>query len=288
MLNLKHILFPLDFSSRCCAAVPYIEAMAVRFGAKITVLSVAQPFFYAGMGDPGGPVMVDSDEVLRELKERLDGALVKEFARVPVERVAEIGDPAQVIVSFARSQNADLIMMPTHGYGPFRGLLLGSVTAKVLHDAECAVWTAAHMEDPPAREHLSTRAVLCAVDGTAKSVELMKYAAELAAACGATLRLAHVIPGIESWPARQADRDFEEQMRLEARRTVEGLQKAAGIDAPLCVAVGNIAEGVREEARRHGADLIVIGRGVLHETLGRLRTHAYGIIRHSPCPVISV
>ncbi|HUA82268.1 MAG TPA: universal stress protein [Bryobacteraceae bacterium] len=288
MLNLKHILFPLDFSSRCCAAVPYIEAMAVRFGAKITVLSVAQPFFYAGMGDPGGPVMVDSDEVLRELKERLDGALVKEFARVPVDRVAEIGDPAQVIVSFARSQNADLIMMPTHGYGPFRGLLLGSVTAKVLHDAECAVWTAAHMEDPPAREHLSTRAVLCAVDGTAKSVELMKYAAELAAACGATLRLAHVIPGIESWPARQADRDFEEQMRLEARRTVEGLQKAAGIDAPLCVAVGNIAEGVREEARRHGADLIVIGRGVLHETLGRLRTHAYGIIRHSPCPVISV
>jgi len=34
--------------------------------------------------------------------------------------------------------------------------------------------------------------------------------------------------------------------------------------------------------------LIVIGRGVLQGTLGRLRTHAYGIIRNAPCPVISV
>ena len=288
MLNVKHILFPMDFSSRCCAAVPYVEAMAVRFGAKVTLLSVAQPFFYAGMGDPGGPVMVDTDEVLRELQERVDSALVKEFASLPVERVADLGDPAQVIVNFAKTKKVDLIMMPTHGYGPFRGLLLGSVTAKVLHDAECAVWTAAHMEDPPAREHVSTRAVLCAVDGTPKSVDLMKYASELAESCGATLRLAHVVPGIESWPARQIDREFEEQMRLEARRNIEGLQKTVGIEAPLCVAVGNIAEGVREEARRHGADLIVIGRGILHETLGRLRTHSYGIIRQSPCPVISV
>jgi nucleotide-binding universal stress UspA family protein len=54
------------------------------------------------------------------------------------------------------------------------------------------------------------------------------------------------------------------------------------------VAVGDVAGAVREEARRHSADLIVIGRGLLHERLGRLRTHSYGIIRHSPCPVLSV
>jgi hypothetical protein len=32
----------------------------------------------------------------------------------------------------------------------------------------------------------------------------------------------------------------------------------------------------------------VIGRGKLHETLGRLRTNSYAIIRQSPCPVISI
>jgi len=288
MLNIQHILFPLDFSSRCCATVPYVDAMAARFGAKLTLISVAQPFLYTGMGDPGGPIMIDTDEVLRELQGRLDASLVREFAHLRVERVADLGDPAQVIAAFARNNAVDLIMMPTHGYGPFRNLLLGSVTAKVLHDSECPVWTAAHMEDPPAREHVAMRAILCAVDGTAKSVPLIKYASRMAADCGATLRLAHVIPGLDSWPARQADHAFENEMRMEARQTIEALAKGSGIDAPLCVAVGDIAEGIREEARRHAADLIVIGRGILHETLGRLRTHAYGIIRHSPCPVLSV
>jgi hypothetical protein len=32
----------------------------------------------------------------------------------------------------------------------------------------------------------------------------------------------------------------------------------------------------------------VIGRGVLDETFGRLRTHTYGIVRQAGCPVISV
>src|SRR4051794_38838169 len=57
MLSFKHILFPIDFSNRSCGAVPYVEAFASRFGAKITLLSVAQPFYYTGMGDPGGPVV---------------------------------------------------------------------------------------------------------------------------------------------------------------------------------------------------------------------------------------
>jgi nucleotide-binding universal stress UspA family protein len=288
MLNIKHILFPLDFSARCCAAVPHVEAFAKRFGAKVTLLSVAQPVYAAGMGDPGGPIIIDTDEMLNELKQRLDGALVKELAHLQVDRVAELGDPSAVIVDFAKKSNVDLIMMPTHGYGPFRSLLLGSVTAKVLHDAEVPVWTGAHMEAPPSMQHLPVRAILCALDGTPNSIPLMKWAVRLSKDMGATLRLVHVIPGIEGWPARQVDRQFEEDMRLEARKTVENLQRAAEAEAPLCVAVGHVADGVREEARRHGADLIVIGRGVLHETLGRLRTHAYGIIRHSPCPVVSV
>lgn len=232
--------------------------------------------------------MIDTDEILEELKTRLNGALVKEFAHLRVERVAELGDPAQVIVDFARTNHVDLIMMPTHGYGPFRSLLLGSVAAKVLHDADCPVWTAAHVDESPTRDHVKMQAIVCAVDRTAESVPLMKWASELSKNTGATLRLVHVIHGMEAGTAKQIDLQFEEDMRLEARKQIEDLQKNAGIEAPLCVTVGNVADGVREEARRHGADLVVIGRGVLHETLGRLRTHSYGIIRHAPCPVLSV
>jgi nucleotide-binding universal stress UspA family protein len=288
MLNFQHILFPIDFSNRCCAAVPFVDSFAKRFGAKLTLISVAQPFWYTGMGDPGGPVVIDTEEILRELEARLSSSLVKEFAHLKVERIAELGDPSQVIVEYARGAGVDLIMMPTHGYGPFRSLLLGSVTAKVLHDAECPVWTAAHVEESPVRDHRDPHNILCAVDGTPRGVELMKFGQKLAADFGASLRLVHVIDGFETGQARQLDRQFEEDMRLEARKKIEDLQKEAGVDVPLCVTVGNVAAGVREEARRHGADLVLIGRGVIHETLGRLRTHAHGIVRQSPCPVLSV
>jgi nucleotide-binding universal stress UspA family protein len=131
------------------------------------------------------------------------------------------------------------------------------------------------MEGRPSPEHIAPRTIMCAVDGTEKGIPLMRWAQELCRATGAALRLVHVIARAEDWPE-------------EARTRIARQQKEAGIEAPLCVAVGHVGDRVREEARRHGADLLVTGRGVLHESLGRLRTHAHSIIRESPCPVISI
>ena len=288
MLAIKNILFPIDFSERCCGAAPFVRAMAQRFGARITLMGVVSPFWQAASGDLSGVLVVDMEELKRDLDARLKDAFVKEFASLTVDRVAEIGDPAETITRYAHTQGADLIMMPTHGYGPFRSLLLGSVTAKVLHDSQCPVWTATHMEEPPALEHLAGRNILCAVDATPKSSPLMEWAAEYAKFSGGTLRLVHVVSGVQGWPDRQLDREFEETLRSQARETIEKLQNSVGVHTPLCVAVGEVAGAVREEAERHNTDLIIIGRGLLHETMGRLRTHSYGIIRHAPCPVLSV
>ena len=288
MLAIQNILFPIDFSERCCGAAPFIQAMAQRFGARITLMSVVAPFWHPVSGDLMAGVPVDMDDIKRELRLRLQGAFAREFAGLRVERVPEIGDPAECITRYAHTQGADLIMMPTHGYGPFRSLLLGSVTAKVLHDAHCPVWTATHINEPPALQHLAGRNILCAVDATPRSVPLMQWAAEYAKLTGGTLRLIHAVSGVQAWPDRQLDREFEEALRGQARETLEKLQKSGGVTAPLCVGVGDVAGIVREEAERHNSDLILIGRGMLHETLGRLRTHAYGIIRHAPCPVLSV
>lgn len=289
MLAIKNILFPIDFSERCCGAAPFVRAMAQRFGARITLMSVISPFWQsASSGDLSGSLVVDMDELKRDLEMRLDGAFTREFADLKVDRVAEIGDPAEVITRYAHTEGADLIMMPTHGYGPFRSLLLGSVTAKVLHDAQCPVWTATHVEDKPALNHVAGRNILCAVDATPKSSPLMEWAAEYAKVTGGTLRLVHVVSGIQGWPERQLDREFEETLRAQARETIEKLQKSVRVKTPLCVAVGEVAGAVREEAERHNSDLIIIGRGLLHETLGRLRTHSHGIIRQAPCPVLSV
>ena len=97
MTGIKHILFPIDFSDRSCAAAPFVEAMANRYQAKVTLISIAQPIYYTGMGDPGGPIVIGTDTILTDLNERLAFALTREFAHLEVSRIAEIGDPAQVI-----------------------------------------------------------------------------------------------------------------------------------------------------------------------------------------------
>jgi nucleotide-binding universal stress UspA family protein len=285
MISIKHILFPMDFSERCLTAAPYVSEMAKRFSAKVTLLTAAQPAYYAGMIEAAPPVIIDPNILKEGLQARLDGVTLN---KVQVDRIAELGDPATVIGEFARNRQVDLIMMPTHGYGPFRRLLLGSVTSKVLHDAECPVWTSAHVSDEEAEDHIPCRSVLCALDRTSDAARVMKWADEFAKAQRATLRLVHAIPAVEPWPDRQFDREYEVALKEEARNFLTALQEAAKVDAPLCIAAGDVAKMVEEEARRAHSDLVVIGRGAMQENLGRLRTHSYAIIRRAPCPVISV
>lgn len=285
MPNIKHIVFPVDFSERSAAAVPFVAETARRYGAKITLVAVASPNYLGGFE---GVPMIDPQVILDDLKCQLDDAYVKDFVGLNVDRMAILGDPAHAISDFVAANKVDLVMMPTHGYGPFRQLLLGSVTAKVLHDVHVPVWTMAHSEQAPDHSDLDMRRIVCAVDATPASVELMRWAAGLCTKLGATLRLVHAVPGIEAWPDRQLDQEFQEALRENARRNIQDLEKAANIDVPLCVAVGSVPDVVREEALQHGADLVLIGRGALQETMGQLRTHSYGIIRQAPCPVLSV
>jgi nucleotide-binding universal stress UspA family protein len=284
MSSFKHILFPVDFSTRCEGAVPFVECMARRNQAKVSLFTVASPYYPAVMEAP----LIDPQELLQELKSTLDATFTDSFKGLEVNRVAVLGEPAEEITNYVRAHDVDLIMMPSHGYGPFRRLLLGSVTAKVLHDIPCPVWTTAHSGTEPDRQHLGMKKILCAVDTTPDSANVIRFAAALAKDSGADLRLVTVVPGIEAWPERQMDIEFEEQLRTNAKQRIEELEAAAKIDVPYCVDVGPVVDSVTEEADRHGADLLVIGRGAIHETLGRLRTHAYGLIRLSPCPVLSV
>jgi nucleotide-binding universal stress UspA family protein len=129
---------------------------------------------------------------------------------------------------------------------------------------------------------------LCALDGTEKSLALAQWAADFSRQFGATLQFFHVVRTISDWLSLQSEQALQEELRAEARTRIESSLKSAGLNLPLRIAVGEIETTITEEARQEGADLIVLGRGAIHETLGRLRTHVHGIIQRSPCPVLSV
>jgi nucleotide-binding universal stress UspA family protein len=284
MLKIRHILFPIDFSDRCCQAVPFVESLAQRYKAKITLLSVAEGLYYISTAEPGGPLIINSDLVLSDLRAKLDGALTDRFAGIEVERIAMLGDPANLIVDYAHTAGVDLIMMPTHGYGSFRRFLLGSVTAKVLHDAKCPVWTSAHAIEPDHTNFLPYRSILCAIGGGAESAGIIRWGGEFAEDNGAKFRLVYVLQGTKDFPP---DR-YKEELREQAEQHINRLHEGLDFRAPSSVAFGFVGESVRAEALARAADLVIIGRGVIHETFGRLRTHAFGIIQESPCPVISI
>jgi nucleotide-binding universal stress UspA family protein len=167
--------------------------------------------------------------------------------------------------------------------------LLGSVTAKVLHDTECAVWTAAHTETPEYVASAEWGNVVCAIDTTGDAQHLIRYAGELSRAYGATVHLVHAIPAPPATLMEQyLNRDFEAFLKDSARQAIDAMQIQAGTDFELRIEDGNVSSIVAAAARKHEADLVLIGRGTLPHFGGRLRTHVYPIIREAPCPVLSI
>jgi len=171
-----------------------------------------------------------------------------------------------------------LVVMPTHGYGPFRRFILGSNTAKVLHDADCPVWTGVHLEDAPAAG-ISVRRVICAVDLGPHTAKTIEWAGWFSCHYEAALTILHV-----TTPHPDAD----DSLRRAALQDLERLRAETRAKADVAAEAGETAPAICEYAARQQADVLVIGRGSAAGVFGRLRTNAYAIIRQSPCPVVSV
>ena len=273
-----------------------VPTLAKRFNSEVTVLHVLPPYI---------PMVVMGESVITELdmdqsrdliscqkgraRQGLDSFLSEELRDVSVKRVLVEGDPARKIVEYAHAEKFGLIMMPTHGYGPFRRLLLGSVTSKVLHDADCPVWTGVHLEKETSVESIALAHIVCAIDLGPHSAQTLSWANRLATEFEARLSVVHVVASLDP---RTQDYYFSPEWReflmTKAKEDIETVQQSAGSRAEAVLEMGDVAESVSTAAKRLKADLLVIGRGAAAGAFGRFRTNAYAIIRRSLCPVVSV
>src|ERR1022692_4082168 len=167
MPKLSRILVPVEFSPRCRGAVQYAEALSCHFHCEIVLLHVVIPPLANFSSFEAMAYTSAGDVCSSDLEQRSVDLAAFPCSAPPdagVRRVVLEGDPTQTIVEFASAEKCDLIVMPTHGYGPFRRFLLGSVTAKVLHDAICPVWTGPHMERAPDYSSVHFQNIVCAID----------------------------------------------------------------------------------------------------------------------------
>jgi len=290
MFPIAKILLPVDFSERASHAARFAVPVAEHFHSQVVILHVLPPPFEIGSGEAGFAMQAELVTGRRQqARQSLDDFLADAFGHLEVRRVLREGDPAHEIVDCARAESASLVIMPTHGYGPFRRLLLGSVTAKVLHDVDCPVWTMSHVEALPADASLQLKQILCAVDLGRASRRVLDWAAGLAAEFGAQVTLVHALTNLD--PRTQGYQFSPEWRKFvldSADEQIAALQQQAGTHMPTRLAEGPAAEMICAAAKEVSADLLVIGRGGETGVLGRLTSEAYAIIRQSPCPVVSV
>lgn len=288
MITFKRILFPVDFSARSSAVAPSVQAMAKRFDSDVIVLHVIDLPAAVGIAPPEAAAwatLIEADQIRLQGRTALDQFVAREFADMPVAAASDEGDPATVIVDYAREREADLIMLPTAGNGAFRRLLLGSVTAKVLHDTGRPVWTGVHAEEIAAHPPDRWRRILCAIEGEARDLPVLQWAAHFASEQKLEVRLAHAVRAADAADENASMREFLFNI---GRDRITKLQEQAGTDFNVCMQAGNLGRVVHQAALGFSADLVVIGRGVIQRPFGRLRSGAYEIIREAPCPVISV
>ena len=290
MPSLAKILLPVDFSGRCRGGARYVEALGARFDSEITLLHVLPPPHYEFSAlEVGGSVLTELYAVrATQARLDLDAHLHDELGSLNVRRVLLEGDPARKIVEYAHTEHIDLIVMPTHGYGPFRRFILGSVTAKVLHDADCPVWTGVHLEEAPPMDEIALRHVVVAVDLGSESIQALEWAAWLASVYKARLTLIHATPSLEGRTGEYFDPDWRTHLAEQAREKIDELSARAGAQPEILIENGDTPHVVCGVAERLSADVLVIGRGSAAGMFGRLRTNAYAVIRQAPCPVVSV
>jgi nucleotide-binding universal stress UspA family protein len=291
MLKLDKILVPVDFSGPSNLAVGDAGMLARHFHSEVTLLYVNEFVVVHPTTGPLGfgisPTNTPQSGNL-SLPQELNELGAAEFDGVKVSRLICCGDPATVIIEQAQSGGAELILMPTHGKGAFRRLLLGSVTAKVLHDAECPVWTSTQAGDVPVPNPGKVRHVMCAVDFGLQSAKALRWAADFAAEFGAKLTVVHAVVAT---PPNLPER-YMFQWHAEATGGAEArlrdLLLTADVQAQVLVVDGETPKALSNALEQQGAGLLVMGRSCVPGRSGRLASDAYGIICQAPCPVVSI
>jgi nucleotide-binding universal stress UspA family protein len=138
MIELKHILVPIDFSVTSELALKYAKEFGVAFGAKLHLVHVNDdPTLFA-------PTTSDKyrAESEKESNDKLADLLKKGAVRdVKHVLVTRFGSAATTLLEYAAQEDIDLIVIGSHGRTALANLLLGSVAEHVFRHSPCPVMT---------------------------------------------------------------------------------------------------------------------------------------------------
>jgi nucleotide-binding universal stress UspA family protein len=297
VIELKHVLSPVDFSDVSARPLAHAAALARWYGAKLSVLHVAPTFdpvpVRSGLGLPLQVAQpLTESEVLSEIRRLLDAGGISQDA-VPVVRA---GDPATTIVDEAVTNRADLIVMGTHGRRGFNRLLLGSVAETVLRHAPCPVLTVPPHASAESAQVVTVKRILCPMDFSPSALQAFGFALDLARQSSGTVTLLRVV----EWLAEEEPRtsahfnvpEFRRHMLADAEERLSDLAASESKGSPqieTVVAAGRAYREVLRTAEENAIDLIVMGaQGRGGVGLALFGSTTQQVVRGAACPVLTV
>jgi nucleotide-binding universal stress UspA family protein len=283
----RTILCPLDFSELSDLALKYAAAGAKVYAATLLILH-AETFEVPRYFAKG-----ERDRLMQELetaREAVRSDLIQHVRKVlgsPQVGVAERYkvmelDPVDAILEAAASEEIDLIVLGTHGYGGMKRVVLGSVVESVVRQSRVPVFTVRQKEhefidvalaDSVPRLHR----ILCPVNMTEVARKALRHAVSLAERFGAQLSVLYSIERGESLSRSAAQEKLCSWIGGKAMPQCE---------LETIVRQGDAAEQIIVHAREQKADLIVMGaehRPFFETTFLGKTTEL--VMRHAPVPV---
>lgn len=141
--NIKKVLVPVDFSDYSKSSLRYAVSFAKHFSADICLVYVVEPMVYPpdfSMGQIAIPsIDTEMDKRAYEELNNLAKKIIPPDVKSKV--IVKTGKPFVEIIETASEEDADLIIIATHGHTGIEHVLFGSTAEKVVRKAPCPVLT---------------------------------------------------------------------------------------------------------------------------------------------------
>lgn len=281
------ILCPVDFSEFSGLALKYAAALAWENDAKLVVFH-SIPDLALTLSSLEG----NYQETVHEAIYSRSNAQLQDFlcASVPAntryEQKIATGSPTEAILKVAEEEQADLIVMGTHGHSGYERFFVGSVTNKVLHKALVPVLVVCkpshHFIQSDEYRPVQIDRILCAVDFEPNNARIAQVALSLARTYQSEISFLHVFRDEPQDPVQvqQATNKLKELVKPEEENwcKVDFLLKH-----------GNIVQNVLNTLNENKINLLVMG----HHTRKPIEEYFLGsvaknVVTESSCPVLVV
>lgn len=273
--NIKRIAVPTDFSETAYVAVDHAIDIAKRFGAEILLIHVLETGAYHGIFSPSKKTEYHEHEYAQE-KLQEDAHKLEQKTGISVSQEVVSGRIYEEIVRVSNKQEADLLVMGTHGVSGWEEFFVGSNAFKVVTQSACPVLS---IQGNAVNKEYNN--IILPIDQTPETRQKVRYATAMAKKFGSTIHIASLLS------------DDEPNIRYKFEKIVEQiiefLDREEVAHTETVLEGSNLAQMTMNFAESKNGNLIVMMTEQESNVTGFLMgPFAQQVVNHSKIPVLSI